>query len=137
MMLRYMLDTNICIYTMKNKPDSVREAFKRHQGQLCISSVVLSELLFGAEKSNNRPAALIAVESFAARLTVLSYSPEAAVNTAQIRADLQRQGKPIGPYDVMIAGHAQSLGLILVSNNTKEFDRVAGLRLENWVNPSK
>ena len=132
-MLRYMLDTNICIYTMKNKPQQVREAFVRHAGQMCISSVVLMELLFGAEKSAFRQESLLAVESFAARLDVLTFSPEAALHTAQIRATLQKTGRPVGAYDAMIAGHARSLGLVLVSNNLREFERIDGLRTENWA----
>lgn len=132
-MLRYMLDTNICIYTMKNKPQQVREAFARHAGQMCISSVVLMELLFGVEKSAFRQESLSAVESFAARLEVLEFSPEAALHTAQIRAVLQKSGRPVGAYDAMIAGHARSLGLVLVSNNLREFERIDGLRTENWA----
>lgn len=132
-MLRYMLDTNICIYTMKNKPEKVREAFSRYHGQMCISSVVAMELFYGAEKSIKQKEALAGVESFIARLGVLDFTTEAAAHAAQIRVELQRQGKPIGPYDIMIAGHARSEGLVLVSNNLKEFERVDGLRLENWV----
>lgn len=132
-MLRYMLDTNICIYTMKNKPEEVRAAFSRHNGQMCISSVVAMELFYGAEKSVRSKEALAGVESFIARLTILDFTSEAAAHAAQIRAELQKQGKTIGPYDTMIAGHARSEGLVLVSNNLKEFERVDGLRLENWV----
>ncbi|MDO4997897.1 MAG: tRNA(fMet)-specific endonuclease VapC [Neisseria sp.] len=134
MALRYMLDTNICIYTIKNKPQAVREYFQQHAQHLCISSIVLSELLYGAEKSDNPSKTLAVVESFAARLEVLNFDENAASHSAQIRAELAKQGTPIGHYDVLIAGHARSLGLVLVSNNTKEFERVDGLRLENWTN---
>lgn len=133
-MMRYMLDTNICIYTMKNKPAEVRAAFSQHSGQMCISSVVAMELFYGAEKSVRQKEALTGVESFIARLTVLNFTAEAAAHAAQIRAELQKQGKAIGSYDIMIAGHARSEGLVLVGNNLKEFERVDGLRLENWVN---
>jgi tRNA(fMet)-specific endonuclease VapC len=132
-MLKYMLDTNICIFTVKNKPHEVRDAFNRHHGQLCISTVTLMELIYGAEKSASPEKNLAVVEGFAARLDVLAYSHEAAMHSGQLRAELQRIGKPIGPYDQMIAGHARSLGMILVTNNVREFERVPGLRVEDWV----
>lgn len=132
-MLKYMLDTNIVIYTMKNKPASVKEAFVKHYGQMSISSITMMELAYGAEKSANPEHNLKVLEGFSARLEVLPYGDEAAVHTGQLRAQQAKAGKPIGPYDQMIAGHARSEGLILVSNNLKEFERVDGLRLENWV----
>ena len=132
-MLKYMLDTNIVIYTMKNKPASVKQAFVKHYGQMSISSITMMELAYGAEKSVNPEHNLKVLEGFAARLEVLPYGDEAAVHTGQLRAQQAKAGKPIGPYDQMIAGHARSEGLILVSNNLKEFERVDGLRLENWV----
>ncbi|MDC9613230.1 tRNA(fMet)-specific endonuclease VapC [Xenorhabdus khoisanae] len=132
-MIKYMLDTNICIYTIKNKPQKVREAFYQHYGQLCISSVTLMELIYGAEKSANLKKNLDIIEGFAARLEVMTYGFHAAVHTGQIRAELAKNGTPIGPYDSMIAGHARSLGMVLVTNNTCEFERVSGLRLEDWV----
>ena len=132
-MLKYLLDTSIVIYTMKNRPVEVRAAFNAHEGQLAISSVTLMELLYGAEKSSNPEKNTSTIESFAVRLTVLDYDPAAAQHTGQIRAELEKIGQTIGSYDQMIAGHARSLGLILVSNNVKEFEHVPGLRLENWV----
>ena len=132
-MLRYMLDTNIVIYTIKNRPQIVREAFKAHYGQMCISSVTLSELVYGAEKSAAPTRNLADVEGFAARLEVLDFDPQAASHSGELRAELAKAGAPIGPYDQMIAGHARSRGLILVTNNEKEFERVPGLRLENWA----
>jgi tRNA(fMet)-specific endonuclease VapC len=134
-MLRYMLDTNICIFTVKNKPQEVREAFSLHHGQLRISAITLMELIFGAEKSATPERNLAVVEGFAARLEVLDYDHDhdAAAHTGQLRAELAKLGKPIGPYDQMIAGHARSLGLVLVTNNTKKFDRVPGLRIGDWV----
>lgn len=131
-MLKFMLDTNICIFTIKDRPQEVRSAFKQHHGQMCISTVTLLELIFGAEKSSNPERNLADVESFAARLEVLKYGQEAAAHTGQLRAELARQGQPIGPYDQMIAGHARSRGLIVVTNNRHEFDRVPGLRVEDW-----
>jgi len=132
-MLKYMLDTDIVIYTVKNRPERVREMFKRHQGQLSISSVTLGELVFGAERSSQPSRNLADVEGLAARLEVLAFDDGAATHFGQLRAELYRSGTPIGPYDMMIAGHARSLGLILVTNNLKEFERVPGLRLENWA----
>lgn len=131
-MLKYMLDTNICIYTIKNKPQAVRDAFNQHYGQMCISSVTLMELIYGAEKSASPEKNLRVVEGFIARLEVLNYGINAAVQTGQIRAELARAGTPIGPYDSMIAAHARALGLVLVTNNTREFIRVNGVRLEDW-----
>lgn len=132
-MLKFMLDTNICIFTIKNRPVQVREVFTRHHGQMCISSVTLMELIYGAEKSASPERNLAVVEGFAARLDVLKYDENAAAHTGQLRAELGRVGTPIGPYDQMIAGHARSLGLILVTNNRREFDRVSGLRVEDWI----
>lgn len=132
-MLRYMLDTNICIFTIKNKPAQVREAFNRHHGQLCISTITFMELIYGAEKSAAAQKNLAVVEGFVARLDVLPYDNDAAAHTAMIRAELARAGTPIGPYDQMIAGHARSQGLVIVTNNLREFERVAGLRTEDWI----
>jgi tRNA(fMet)-specific endonuclease VapC len=133
-MYKYLLDTNICIYTIKNRPAHVRDAFIRHHEQLCVSTVTVMELIFGAEKSAVPEKNMAVVEGFLARLTVIDYDHHAAEHTGQLRAELQKQGKPIGPYDQMIAGHARSLGLVLVTNNEREFTRVPGLRIENWVN---
>lgn len=132
-MLKYMLDTNICIFTVKNRPAHMREVFNRHHGQMCISAVSLMELIYGAEKSASPERNLAVVEGFAARLDVLPYDETAASHTGQLRAELAKSGTPIGPYDQMIAGHARSLGLIVVTNNRREFDRVPGLRVEDWA----
>ncbi|MFW3615509.1 type II toxin-antitoxin system tRNA(fMet)-specific endonuclease VapC [Billgrantia antri] len=133
-MLKYMLDTNICIFTIKNRPALVREAFRKHHLQMCISTITLMELIYGAEKSAAPEKNLEVVEGFAARLDVLNYDCEAAAHSGQLRAELAKSGTPIGPYDQMIAGHARSRGLILVTNNQRDFSRVPGLRLEDWVN---
>ncbi|OHC75303.1 MAG: plasmid maintenance protein [Rhodospirillales bacterium RIFCSPLOWO2_12_FULL_58_28] len=135
-MLRYMLDTNICIYAIKNRPLQVRDIFNEHLGRLCMSSVSLAELFYGAEKSARPEHNLDIIESFAARLAVLPFEEKAAAHYGQIRSTLERKGVPIGPYDLMIAGHARCEGLILVTHNTKEFERVEGLRLENWTSSS-
>lgn len=132
-MLQYLLDTNILIYTIKNRPVEVRAQFIAHEGRMAISSVTLGELVFGAERSSQPQRNLADVEALVARLEVLPFDDQAAYHFGQIRADLYTRGKPIGPYDSMIAGHARSRGLILVSNNIAEFDRVQGLRIENWA----
>jgi len=131
--LKYMLDTNMVIYTIKNRPNQVRETFKQHQDQMCISAVTWGELIYGAEKSSHPERNLADIEQMAARLEITPFETLAAAHFGQLRAELYRIGKPIGPYDMMIAGHARSMGFILVTNNLKEFERVPGLRVENWV----
>ena len=131
-MLKYLLDTNIVIYTMKNRPQQVRRYFKAQQGRIGISSVTLGELVFGAEHSQQVERNLADIEALTARLEVLPFSEAAAYHFGQIRAELYRTGRPIGPYDMMIAGHARACGLKLVTNNVKEFERVQGLIIENW-----
>ncbi|MBS0561994.1 MAG: PIN domain-containing protein, partial [Proteobacteria bacterium] len=100
---------------------------------LCLSDVVLYELLYGAERSNDPPRVRREVEHFAARLTVLPFDSGAAAHSAEIRAELERRGATIGPYDLMIAGHARSRGLVVVTGNLGEFRRVQGLRCEDWL----
>lgn len=136
-MLKYLLDTCTCIYTIKNRPQEVREAFRRYSNHLSISAITLMELIKGAEKSNNLEANLEVVEGFAARLEVLDFDRYAAAHSAQIIAALELSGQKIGAYDCQIAGHARSRGLIVVTNNIREFERVPGLRLENWVSPRR
>jgi len=131
--LRYMLDTNICIYIVKNRPPEVRNIFNERAEHICLSSITVAELLYGAEKSRRRDHNLAVVENFAAHLDILPFDEQAAGHYGDIRADLERKGTPIGPYDLMIAGHARSEGQVLVTNNTREFDRVGGLRIENWL----
>lgn len=138
-MLRYLLDTNICIYVIKNRPEAARQAFNAHAARLCISSVTLAELIYGAEKSAKPAHNLSMVEAFAARLEVLPFDDNVAGHFGQIRAELERAGTPIGAYDMMsaydmmIAAQARSRGLTVVTNNTREFARVPGLVVENWV----
>ncbi|MDA3790929.1 MAG: tRNA(fMet)-specific endonuclease VapC [Desulfobacula sp.] len=133
-MLKYLLDTNIVIYTMKNRPLQVKRRFKQHKDQMCISSVTLGELIFGAEHSQQVERNLTDIEAIIARLEVLPFDNKAAYHFGQIRAALYNIGKPIGPYDMMIAGQTRASGLTLITNNIKEFERVPGLILENWVN---
>ncbi len=132
-MLKYMLDTNIVIYTMKNRPDHMKKVFNLHHGQMCISAITLGELVFGAEHSQQVERNLIDIEKMVSRLNVLPFDDKAAYHFGQVRAELYSIGKPIGPYDMMIAGHARSSGLKLVTNNIKEFERVQGLQVENWT----
>jgi tRNA(fMet)-specific endonuclease VapC len=132
-MLAYMLDTNICIYVMKAYPPALRERFNAAAEQLCISSITLGELHYGAEKSARRNSNLLAIEHFTARLEVLPFTAGAAVHHGQIRTELERLGRPVGVYDMLIAAHARSEGLVVVTNNMREFARTPGLRVENWV----
>ena len=132
-MLKYMIDTNIAIYTLKNRPAKVRAAFKKHSGEMCLSSVSLGELIYGAEKSAQPENNIAVIEGLTARLELKSFNAQAAMHFGQLRAELAKSGNLIGPYDMMIAGHARALGLILVTNNRREFDRVSGLRVENWA----
>lgn len=132
-MLTYMLDTNICIYVMKNYPLDLREKFNSLAEQLCISSITLGELHFGAEKSARRTENLTAIEHFTARLEVLPFEAKAAAHYGQLRAELERAGTPCGPHDMQIGGHARSEGLIIVTNTMREFVRMPGIRAENWV----
>lgn len=131
--LQFLLDTNIVIYTIKNRPSQVREQFVLHDGRMAISSVTLGELVYGAQRSSQPERNLKDIESLLARIDVLPFDDVAAFHFGQIRADLYARGLPIGPYDMMIAGHARSRGLILVTNNASEFARAPGLRVENWV----
>ena len=133
-MLRYMLDTNLCIRVLRDRPPGLRERFNAEAAALCISSVTLAELLYGAEKSMRPVETRHRVEDFAARLAVLAFDDAAAAHYGDIRADLERRGQVIGPYDLMIAGHARSKGLMVVTGNLSEFTRVAGLRAEDWLN---
>jgi len=132
-MLEYMLDTNICVYVIKNRPAALRERFDELAEGLCISTITLAELLYGVEKSARRSQNLEAVKQFTTRLEVLPFSAKAAAHFGQMRTELQRMGLPCGSYDMLIAAHARSEGLMLVTNNVREVARVPGLRLGNWV----
>lgn len=132
-MLRFLLDTNICIYVIKRRPESLLERFNSNASHLAMSSITLAELLHGADKSSNSQRTLAVVEDFCSRLDVLDYGVKAAQHYGQIRAALERRGMPIGVNDLHIAAHARSEGLTLVSNNLREFERVEGLLLANWV----
>ncbi|MBI3706196.1 MAG: tRNA(fMet)-specific endonuclease VapC [Proteobacteria bacterium] len=132
-MLQYMLDTNICIYVIKDYPPKLRQRFNRLAEQLCISTITLAELHYGAEKSARRLENLQAIEHFVARLDVLPFSPQAAAHCGQMRAELEHAGTPAGPHDMLIAAHARAEGLIVVTNNARAFKRMPGIRAENWT----
>lgn len=132
-MLRYLLDTNIVIYVIKRRPLSALRLFNEHASQMAISAVTLAELYHGAEKSSAPARTLATVEDFCSRLEVLPYGPKAALHYGSIRATLEKRGTPIGVNDLHIAAHARSEGLALVSNNTREFERVEALQLVNWA----
>lgn len=131
-MLRYMLDTNVCIRVLRDRPASARVRFNAEADGLCISVITLGELLHGAAKSARPLETRREVEGFAARLDVVDFGPNAAGHFGDIRADLERRGQVIGPYDLLIAAHARSLGLVIVTGNLAEFRRVDGLRCEDW-----
>jgi tRNA(fMet)-specific endonuclease VapC len=132
-MLKYLLDTNIVIYVVKQRPIAALEIFNRHQGHMAVSSITVAELIHGVEKSQHPARNLRVVEDFLSRLAVLPYPIEAAYHYGSIRAALERDGRTIGVNDLHIAAHARSQGLTLVSNNLREFERVPGLLLDNWV----
>lgn len=132
-MLRYLLDTHIVIYVIKQRPPEARVLFNRHAGRMAISAVTLAELLHGTEKSSRPDVNLTVVEDFCSRLEVLAYGAKAAAHYGAIRTALERAGQPIGVNDLHIAAHARSEGLTLVTNNLREFERVPALQVENWV----
>lgn len=134
--MSYLLDTNICIYIINRKPPHVIEKFHQYRmGEIAISSVTAAELAFGVEKSGsvrNRQA----LDKFFAPLEILPFDTESIWHYATVRNQLQQNGLVIGALDMMIAAHALALNATLVTNNTREFERVIGLKLENWaVNP--
>ena len=132
-MLKYILDTNIAIYVIRDRPVGVLETFNRHAKQLCISSITLAELEHGVEKSAKVEHNRRQLDDFVSRLVVLEYGSKAAVHYGNIRTCLEQKDELIGVNDLHIAAHARSEGLMLVTNNLKEFQRVDGLLLENWV----
>lgn len=132
--MKYMLDTNICIYAIKQRPEQVFIRLQEHDPkEICISSVTYAELVHGVEKSQAIEKNRLALALLLANIEIVSFDSLAAESYGKIRADLEKTGTPIGPLDMMIAGHARSLGYTIVTNNTKEFQRVRDLKLENWV----
>ncbi len=132
--MKYLLDTNTCIYIIKRRPQNVIERFNSLQvGDVAISSITLAELSYGVEKSQYSQKNRAALEEFILPLELVFFDKEATNYYGKIRAFLEKQGTVIGPLDIMIAAHALSLETVLVTNNTKEFARVPHLKLENWV----
>ena len=132
--MRYMLDTNICIYIIKNKPKKVIMELKRHKpSEICVSAITYAELTYGVEKSMAVEKNRLALALLFSNIEVLDFDTKAAIHYGKIRAYLEKQGTPIGSLDMMIAAHAMSLGYTVVTNNIKEFERVPDLKLENWA----
>ena len=132
--MRYMLDTNICIYAIKHKPEKVFQKLQEVEPEdVCVSSVTYAELMHGVEKSVAVEKNRLALSMLLANIEILDFDVDAADCYGKIRADLEKKGTPIGPLDMMIAGHAQSLGYTVVTNNVKEFSRVMNLKIENWA----
>jgi len=129
--MRYMLDANICSAVIKRREASLLQRFDAEAGRICVSTITLSEMLFGAEKRGS-PALDAAVRDLAACIGVVAYDEAAAEQYVQLRAELERLGAPLGANDLFIAAHARSLGLILVTDDAA-FERAPGLRVENWL----
>ena len=132
--MKFMLDTNICIYLIKKKPVEVLHHLQKIPiDKICISSITLSELEYGVQKSSNPTKNKLALAEFVAPLEVLQYEESAAAKYGEIRAMLEAKGSIIGGMDMLIAAHCLSTNLILVTNNVREFKRVPHLKIENWV----
>ncbi len=132
--MTYMLDTNICIYAIKNKPEQVLEKLKQNLSNgICISAITLAELQHGVEKSINPEKNSMALLQFLSILDILPFDDLAAVEYGKICAYLQKRGTPIGTMDMLIAAHAKIENLIIVTNNVREFERVPDLKIENWT----
>ncbi len=132
--MRYMLDTNICRYVIKHKPESVFRKLKKIKPEdVCISSITYAELAYGVEKSARPERNRLALSMMLSSIEIVAFDDTAAADYGEIRASLEKGGTPIGSLDMLIAAHARSAGCTLVTNNTKEFCRVEGLKLANWV----
>ena len=132
-MLSYMLDTDICVYVMTHRYPALSDRFDQLAEEISVSSITLGELWYGVENSARRDANFEALTEFSGRLKVLDFSASAAAHYGRIRADFKRAGTPVGFHDMLIGAHARSEGLTLVTNNRREFARITGLRVENWV----
>lgn len=132
--MKFMLDTNICIYTIKRKPETVYNHLKQHNPEdICISSVTYAELCHGVEKSEAKERNRIALTLLLSNINIMDFDSKAAEEYGRCRAFLESEGTPIGPLDMMIGSHAKSLNLIIVTNNVKEFKRIPDLTIENWT----
>ncbi|MCM1316053.1 MAG: type II toxin-antitoxin system VapC family toxin [Ruminococcus sp.] len=130
--MKYMLDTNMCIYAQKNIPQVIEKMKNNFQYGVAISSITLAELEFGVQASANVEKNTIALYKFLSIVEILDFDSSAATEYGKIRADLKKKGTPIGNMDMLIAAHAKSENLIVVTHNTREFERVEGLQLEDW-----
>jgi len=133
--MKYLLDTNICIYIINEKPKKVLKKFEQYPvNEFAISSITHTELQYGVEKSKNKNTNQDALDEFLLPLTILPFHGEKLVTCyGGIRASLESKGKTIGPLDMLIAAHALSLDLTIISNNIKEFSRIPNLKCENWI----
>lgn len=132
--MKYMLDTNICIYAIKRRTEAVIQRFLEHDpDEICISAITYAELMHGVEKSQAREKNWIAMTLFLSPITILEFDGAAAEEYGRVRAELEKKGSPIGPMDMLIAGHARAGELTLVTNNTREFERVENLKIEDWA----
>lgn len=132
--MRYMLDTNICIYAIKHKPEKVFMHLQQTDPEdVCVSSVTYAELVYGVEKSAAAERNRLALSLLLSNIAIMDFDDAAAEEYGKIRAELERRGTPIGPLDTMIAAHAKALGLTVVTNNVKEFSRVEELEISNWA----
>ena len=132
-MKRYMLDTDMCSYIIKERPESVRQRFQTlAMEQLCVSVVTYAELIYGVERSISKRINRPIIEDFVRHLDVLNWDTEAADQYGVIRAELEAAGTPIGAMDMMIAAHAKSIKAVLVTNNQKHFTKVKGMKVDNW-----
>ena len=131
--MRYMLDSNVCIGLMRHPEGRLSAKFKAHSGELCVSTITVHELIHGAEKSRRPAYQRGVVQNFLSKLEVLEFDSLAADHSGNIHATLAKAGQIIGAFDMLIAGHARSLGLTVVTNNLREFTRVEGLRCEDWL----
>ncbi|MHB1955553.1 MAG: type II toxin-antitoxin system tRNA(fMet)-specific endonuclease VapC [Sulfobacillus sp.] len=132
--MRYMLDTNICIYLIKNRSEPLLQRMRGyHTGEVGVSVVTVAELQYGVSKSQLKERNQVALEAFLLPLEIANFSVDSTLAYGEIRANLEKQGRPIGPLDTLIAAHALSLNVVLVTNNTREFARVPGLCVEDWT----
>jgi tRNA(fMet)-specific endonuclease VapC len=132
--MKYLIDTNICIYIMNKKPDDVIQKFKQIKiGEIGVSTITISELQYGISKSRKRKKNEIRLNEFITPLEILPYDESAAKAYGDLRYELEKAGKSIGPLDLLIAAHAVSRNLIVVTNNDKEFKRIKKLKVENWA----
>jgi tRNA(fMet)-specific endonuclease VapC len=136
--MKYLLDTNICIALIRQRPAGLLQRLTALEpGEVGLSSITLAELIYGADKSSQTEQNLAALEQFLLPLELVNFDESAATAYGQIRAGLEREGKVIGSMDMLIAAHALSLNTILVTNNIKEFGRVSGLLLEDWISETR